>query len=222
MKTPNKASSSPVGDIPIKAIDLVAQEKMLSDPNRMEKIFKHLAAGGTIIDYCLLVGQRYDEVMFWINGDEDRRMLYEQGKKARLDWIYESCLKQYNALSTLDIRELYGSSGELREMKDWPESAALAVAGVETIEQFEMVDGVRESVGELKRLKTYDKNKSLEALGKHIRMFADVLEIRGEISIRSALDEAEARVLQARSVATSVGDGDESGSESGSVRQEPL
>lgn len=210
-------------DIAIKAIDLIAQEKMLSDPNRMEKIFKHLAAGGTIIDYCLLVGQRYEEVMFWINADEDRRMLYEQGKKARLDWIYESCLKQYNALSTLDIRELYGSAGELKAMKDWPESAALAVAGVETIEQFEMVDGVRESVGELKRLKTYDKNKSLEALGKHIRMFADVLEIRGEISIRSALDEAEARVMQARSVAAEVGDGSSGDSEeSGSIKQEPL
>ena len=222
MKTPNKAGAGSGGDLEIKAIDLIAQEKMLSDPNRMEKIFKHLAAGGTIIDYCLLVGQRYDEVMFWINSSEDRRSLYEQGKKARLDWIYESCLKQYNALSTLDIRELYGPTGSLKDMKDWPESAALAVAGVESIEQFEMVDSVRESVGELKRLKTYDKNKSLEALGKHIRMFADVLEIRGEISIRSALDEAEARVRQARSVASTVGDGDEYGSDSGSNGQEPL
>lgn len=203
-------------DIEISALDLVARERELSDPKRMERIFKHLSNGGTIIDYCRLVGQRYDEVMFWINSDGGRRELYEQGKKARLDWIYESCLKQYNALSTLDIRELYGESGELKPMKDWPESAALAIAGVETFEQFEIVGGVRESVGELKRVKTYDKNKSLEALGKHIRMFADVLEVRGEISIKSALDEAEARVAQARSVTSTESDLSESD------KQEPL
>jgi len=192
--------TDPSEDIEITAVDLVSRERELSDPRRMERIFKHLSNGGTIIDYCRLVGQRYDEVMFWINSDEERRGLYEKGKQARLDWLYESCLKQYNALSTLDIRQLYGESGELKPMKDWPEEAALAVAGVESLEQFEMVDGVRESVGELKRVKTYDKNKSLEALGKHIRMFADVIEVRGEISIRGALDEAEARVQAARFV----------------------
>lgn len=187
-------------DIEIKAIDIIAKEKMLSDTSRMEKVYKHLACGGTIIDYCKLVGQSYEELMFWINSDESRKSMYESGKKARLDWIYESCLKQYNALSTLDIRELYGSSGELKRMEDWPEGTALAVSGVESLEQFEMVDGVREAVGELKKIKTYDKNKSLEALGKHIRMFADVLEIRGEISIRGALDEAESRLMEARSL----------------------
>lgn len=210
------------GDIEISAVDLIARERELSDPRRMERIFKHLSNGGTIIDYCKLVGQRYDEIMFWINSDEGRRSLYEQGKKARLDWIYESCLKQYNALSTLDIRELYGESGELKPMADWPENAALAVFGVESLEQFEIVDGVRESVGELKKVKTYDKNKSLEALGKHIRMFADVIEVRGEISIRGALDEAEARVQQARSVAATESELSESESENQSQKQEPL
>lgn len=187
-------------DIEVPVVDLVAQDRMLSDPERMDKIFKHLAAGGTIIDYCRLVGLRYDELMLWINSSQDMVEKYEAAKKARLDWIYESCLRQYNALSTLDIRELYNADGGLRPMAEWPESAALAVAGVESMEVFETVDGERVPVGELKKVKTYDKNKSLEALGKHIRMFADVLEIRGELSIRDALDDAEARLVSARSV----------------------
>jgi hypothetical protein len=188
----------------------------------MEKIFKHLSAGGTLVDYCKLVGQPYAELMAWVQASPDRVAQYEAAKRARQDWLYEQVLRQYKALSELDIRELYGPSGELLDMVDWPEGAALAVAGVESMEVTEMVDGQQVPVGVVKKVKTYDKNKSLEALGKHLRMFADVLEVRGEISIRGALDEAEARWAAARQVAASeqVESGSESGS--GSVDQEPI
>ena len=55
------------------------------------------------------------------------------------------------------------------------------------------------------KVKTIDKAKTLEALGKYLRMFADVIEVRGEVSIRGALDEAEARLASARVVGEQVG-----------------
>jgi hypothetical protein len=191
-------------DIVVNPVDLVVREAVLSDPNRMEKIFKHLASGGTIIDYCKLVCQPYSEVMAWINSDDGRRDMYSRAKTARQDWLFERVLEEYKALSTLDIRCLYNDSGGLKPMSEWPDAASAAVAGVESLEQFEMVDGVRESVGELKKIKTYDKTKTLEALGKYLRMFAEVIEIRGEVSIRGALDEAEARMSAARVAAGPV------------------
>lgn len=205
--------------IEVEAVNLAVRDRLLSDPARMEKIFKHLSAGGTLVDYCRLVGQPYAELMAWIQGAPDRLAKYEAAKRARQDWLYEQVLRQYKALSELDIRELYGPSGELLDMADWPEGAALAVAGVESLEQFETVDGQQVPVGVVKKVKTYDKNKSLEALGKHLRMFADVLEVRGEISIKGALEEAEARWAQARQVASvEVGEHESVGSSD----QEPI
>jgi hypothetical protein len=204
--------------IEVEAVDLAVRDRLLSDPARMEKIFKHLSAGGTLVDYCKLVGQPYAELMAWISADEGRMAKYEAGKRARQDWLFEQVLRQYKALSELDIRELYDESGSLKNMADWPESAALAVAGVESLEQTQTVDGSVEVVGVVKKVKTYDKNKSLEALGKYLRMFADVLEVRGEISIKGALEEAEARMQAARPVqdAEIVGEsGGEIGTESG-------
>lgn len=192
-------------DIEISAVDLLAQERMLSDPQRMEKIFKHLSAGGTITDYCKLVGQPYAELVAWMKADATRWEMYEAGKRARQDWLFERVLQEYKAISTLDIRRLYNSDGGLLPVQEWPDDVAPAIAGVETFEVVEMVDGERVPVGETKKVKTIDKAKTLEALGKYLRMFADVIEVRGEVSIRGALDEAEARLASARLVGEQVG-----------------
>lgn len=191
-------------DIEISAVDLLAQERMLSDPDRMNKIFKHLSAGGTITDYCKLVGQPYAELVAWMKADADRWEMYEQGKRARQDWLFERVLQEYKSISTLDIRRLYNSEGGLLPVNEWPDDVAPAIAGVETFEVYEQVDGERVPVGETKKIKTIDKAKTLEALGKYLRMFADVIEVRGEISIRGALDEAEARLSAAREVGEAV------------------
>jgi hypothetical protein len=89
-------------------------------------------------------------------------------------------------------------------VQSWSSDAAAAVAGVESHELEEYVEGEKVPVGTVKKIKLWDKTKTLEALGKYLRMFADVLEIRGEISIRGALDEAEARLSAARDISGAV------------------
>lgn len=187
--------------------DIAAQIAVISDPDRMKKICTHLSAGGTLIDYCKLVGQTYTEVHSWIIGDEARLAAYESAKLSRQEWLFERVLSEYKALSTFNIADIYGKSGELKPMSEWSKEAQAAVAKVETIEQFEMVDGVRESVGELKKVAVWDKTKTLEALGRYLKMFREQIDVNvtGELSVRGALDEAEARLVKARSVGASEG-----------------
>jgi len=182
--------------------DINAQISVLADPERMNRISGHLCAGGTLIDYCRLVGMTYLEVHKWIVSDESRLAQYEAAKVARQEWLFERVLSEYKALSMFEITDLYGESGELRPMSEWSESARAAVAKVETLEQFEMVDGVREAVGEIKKVAVWDKTKTLEALGKYLKMFRDQIDINitGELSIRGALDEAESRLRSVRSI----------------------
>ena len=194
------------GELEIEYRDIGQQLAVLSDPKRMDKICSHLSAGGTLIDYCKLVGQSYTEVHGWICLDEDRKAKYESAKLARQEWLFERVLEEYKSLSTFEITDLYDSAGGLKPMAEWSNAARASVAKVESIEQFEMVDGIKESVGELKKVSVWDKTKTLEALGKYLKMFREQIDINvsGELSIRGALDEAESRLKMARPVSESV------------------
>lgn len=184
-------------DIEVRPVDLLAQERMLSDPQRMDKIFMHLASGGTLTDYCELVGQPYSELMVWINADQVRKLKYEEGKKARQEWLFERVLEEYKALSMLNLSSLYDENGALRPSAEWGKLGA-CIAGVESMEVTEMVDGEKVPVGTVKKVKLYDKTKTLEAMGRYLKMFTDVLEIRGEVSLKAALEDAERRVVEVR------------------------
>lgn len=186
-----------LNDIEVRPVDLLAQERMLSDPQRMDKIFVHLASGGTLTDYCELVGQPYSELMVWINADQVRKLKYEEGKKARQEWLFERVLEEYKALSMLNTGDLYDENGALRPSTEWGRLGA-CIAGVESMEVTEMVDGEKVPVGTIKKVKLYDKTKTLEAMGRYLKMFTDVLEIKGEVSLKAALEDAERRVVEVR------------------------
>jgi hypothetical protein len=164
----------------------------------MEKVFTHLAGGGTLIDYCKLVGMAYPVMIKWINDDKHRLAKYEAGKRAREDWLFERVLAEYKALSTFSVSELYSESGGLRPVSEWSDGAKAAVAKVESLEQFEMVDGIKESVGEIKKVSVWDKTKTLDSLGRYLKMFREQIDItvQGQVSLVGALEDAEKRARQ--------------------------
>lgn len=188
--------------------DVAVREAELADPRRMEKIAGHLSAGGTLIDYCKLVGQSFVEVKRWIDADEKRAAAYEAAKKARQEWLFERVLEEYKALSTFSLDQIYNEDGGLKPVSDWPQSAKAAVSSVESVEQFEVVDGEKVVTGEVKKVRMWDKTKTLQDIGKHLKMFAEVIDVNvnQQISIVGALEEAERRVLAARVVSSAGSD----------------
>lgn len=185
-----------------KYVDLVAIERELSDPNRMDKIANHLACGGTLIDYCKLTGQSFIDVKKWIKADPAREKSYEEAKLARQEWLFERVLSEYKAVSTFSMDMIFTDQGGLRPISEWPESARAAVASIESQEVFEEIDGEKVPVGEVKKVKLWDKTKTLQDIGKHLKMFAEVVDINvnTQISIVGAIEEAEKRLSLARPV----------------------
>ena len=185
-----------------KYVDIAVVEKEMSDPRRMEKIADHLSCGGTLIDYCKLVGQSFIEMKKWIKADEEREKMYEAAKLARQEWLFERVLTEYRHISGFSLTDIYNKDGGLLPVHDWPESARAAVAGIESLEKFEMVDGESIPVGTVQKIKLWDKNKALQDIGRHLKMFAEVLDINlnTTVSIVDALAEAEARMVAARPV----------------------
>jgi phage terminase small subunit len=94
-------------------------------------------------------------------------------KAAGIDISKERTLREIGRISFSDIRKLYTEVGALKNITDIDEDTAAALAGVETTEEFDWVDGQKIFAGFTKKVKTYDKTKGLEMLAKIHKMYSD-------------------------------------------------
>lgn len=90
----------------------------------------------------------------------------------------ETVMRELYRLATVDVAQAYDEHGNLKAIHDIPEDVRRAIAGVEVVTE-------KSEEGEssyTKKLKFWDKNKSLELLGKHVNVqaFKDRIEHSGE------------------------------------------
>lgn len=86
-------------------------------------------------------------------------------------------------LATSDLRKLFGVDGNLLPVSQWPDDVALAVSAVEIEELFEGFGEERQHIGYTKKVKLWDKVRSLEALGKHLQLFTEKLQVEHTIKL---------------------------------------
>lgn len=79
-------------------------------------------------------------------------------------------LEEYAKVAFLDIRKFYTVDGALRSIHDLDDQSAGALAGVEVYEERANNDD-SEVIGQTKKIKTYDKVKALDSLGRHLGIF---------------------------------------------------
>lgn len=82
-------------------------------------------------------------------------------------------------LAFADLRKLFDERGALLHVHDWPDDIAAAIASVEVEELFNGVGENRVHVGYTKKVKTWDKPKALEMLGRHLKLWVDRQEHTG-------------------------------------------
>lgn len=82
-------------------------------------------------------------------------------------------------LGFADLRKLFDAKGGLLPVDQWPDDIAAAVASVEVDELFEGFGENRVQVGYTKKVKLWDKAKSLEMLGRHLKLWVDRHEHTG-------------------------------------------
>lgn len=80
-------------------------------------------------------------------------------------------LEEYAKVAFLDIRKYYTVDGALKSIHDLDDDAAGALAGVEVDDLYEGYGEERMQVGQTKKIKTYDKVKALDSLGRHLGLF---------------------------------------------------
>lgn len=79
-----------------------------------------------------------------------------------------------------DIRQLFDENGALRDLRTLPDDLAMAVQGVEIMEEYAGSGKDRIFIGYTKKIKLANRIDGLINLGKHLKLFTDVVEHKHE------------------------------------------
>lgn len=112
----------------------------------------------------------------------------------------DEILLELKRLALADVSQAFDEMGGLKPLKEIPEDVRRSISGLEVNELFEGSGDQKTAIGIARKVKFWDKNKALENLGKHLKLFVERQEVTGrdggpvEINVSSLSDEE----LQAR------------------------
>ncbi|RKH93631.1 terminase small subunit [Corallococcus sp. AB038B] len=118
------------------------------------------------------------------------RAAVDAAKAARAERVEvkaDDVLRELLLIARTDIGDAFSPTGALLPLKEMPAHLRRAISSIE-VEQL-TVDG--EAIGTVAKVKLWDKPKSLELLGKHLRLFVDKVETTVQFSHEDALGELE-------------------------------
>lgn len=96
--------------------------------------------------------------------------------------VVEDVIKHMIRLTNYDISECFEEDGRLKHPKDWPEDIKHVAQGVEVVESSKGY-GEDKEYYYTHKIKMPDRNKSLEMLGRYLKMFVEQVEHKGNINL---------------------------------------
>ena len=166
---------------------------IFSSPEFIETLVSFIANGGSPLDFCEEHKLRFDDLILWLSEDKEKRMsLYNDAMRARDEWLIQSVMRELKRISTVDIREAFDDSGNLRDIKQLSADLASVISNVEIIEEYSGTgskNDPKEFTGYTKKIKFWDKIKSLELIGKQLLMFIDRHDhhVHGNVTVMPAI-----------------------------------
>jgi hypothetical protein len=157
--------------------------RLLGEPDSLDVICGHVANGGTVIGLAKTWAVPASSLFNWLRKDPERNKRYSQSLLDRKEWLVERLHQEMHSLATSDIRALYGPSGELLPVDQWPDDIAVAIQSVETDELFDGKGDERQQIGVTRKVKFWDKNKSLEQLAKLHKLLTDQVEHTSQLTL---------------------------------------
>lgn len=78
-------------------------------------------------------------------------------------------LKRLAEEATADAADLYDENGNIKSIHEWPMIWRTGlVAGIDTLQEYETIDGKKEAMGTVTKIKVSDRIKRLDLIGKHV------------------------------------------------------
>ena len=146
---------------------------LTNNPEAMETIFNHVAQGGTLVELAKTWDIPYWSIAAYLAKDPGRDKIVQRAMILRTEYWIEKIKQTLNDLNDSNIQDLYQDDGSLLNPKDMPRTLAASIAAIESVEYFEGAGRDRMQVGWVKKVKFWDKTKSIEMLAKVLSMFVE-------------------------------------------------
>lgn len=97
----------------------------------------------------------------------------------------DEILAELRRIALSDIGQAFAADGKLKPIHEIPEDTRRAMAGLETDELWAPIgDGEgRAHIGDIRKVKFWDKLRALELLGKNLKLFTDKVEHSGNVTL---------------------------------------
>lgn len=106
-----------------------------------------------------------------------------QKRAANVELTADRVLRELMRVGLSDIGQLFGKDGGIRPMHEMPEDARRALSSYEEV--------LKEDGSLVRKVRLWDKPRALEMLGKHLKLFVEVLEAKVEVDGFSDEERAE-------------------------------
>lgn len=116
----------------------------------------------------------------------------------KLEINVERVKKELARLAFYDPRKFFKDDGSLIPISELDDDTAMALAGMDVNELFDGAGEERSHVGYSKKVKLVDKLDALVALGRHLKMFTDRVEVNADGALIARLMEGRKRVAEGK------------------------
>lgn len=158
-------------------------KRYLSRKDAIDQICDNITNGGSVPGIAKVLDVSPGPILTWLRSNDNYSKRYQDALKDRDEWEKEQILTQLRAIGSFDIRSLFNGDGELLPVDQWPENAAVAIAGIQVDDLFEGKGEDKKHVGYAKKLKLIDRIKALQLSGKQLAMFKDEIKHSGHLSL---------------------------------------
>lgn len=120
-----------------------------------------------------------------------QQLMAEQNN--RLNLTADVVLEELLLIAKSDISQAFDDAGNLFPLKEMPEGIRRVISGFEVLEEFEREGRTKNLIGYTKKIKSWDKVKALELLGKHLKLFTEKIEFEDKTGLAERLAKARKR-----------------------------
>lgn len=113
----------------------------------------------------------------------------ERIKRTEIDADF--VLFEHKRMAMSDVAECFNEDGGLKNITEMPKSIRLAIKSFDVYEEKDKDTG--EVIGFTKKVTLWDKNKNLENLGRHLKLYTDKMEHSGSVGLSDRMKKARER-----------------------------
>lgn len=109
-------------------------------------------------------------------------------RSARTEITQDRVLREYARIAFFDPRKLFNNDGSPKGITDLDDDTAAVIAGLDVQEVYEGAGDDRKFVGYIKKYKIADKKGALDSVAKHLGMFVEKFDLKGDLSFDIKVD----------------------------------